>query len=70
MKNFLECMRTRKEPVAPVEVGHRSNTVCLLAHVAMKLGRKLRWDPGVECFLDDDEANARLDYPHREPWTI
>jgi len=70
MKNFLECMRTRKEPVAPVEVGHRSNTVCLLAHVAMKLQRKLRWDPGVECFLDDDEANARLDYPHREPWTI
>jgi predicted dehydrogenase len=70
MKNFLECMRTRMEPAAPVEVGHRSNTICLLAHIAMKLGRKLRWDPQVECFLDDDEANGRLDYPHREPWTV
>ena len=70
MKNFLECMRTRKEPVAPVEVGHRSNTICILAHIAMNLGRKLRWDPQAERFLDDDEADSRLDYPHREPWTI
>jgi len=68
MKNFLECMRSRKEPVAPVEVGHRSNSICLLAQIAMKLERKLRWDPRAERFLDDDEANSRLDYPHREPW--
>jgi len=70
MKDYLECMRTRKDPVAPVEVGHRSNTICILAHIAMKLGRKLRWDPQAERFLDDDEANGRLDYPHRKPWTI
>jgi len=70
MKNFLECMRTRKEPVAPVEVGHRSNTICILAHIAMKLGRKLRWNPQTERFIDDEEANGRLDYPHREPWTV
>jgi predicted dehydrogenase len=70
MKNFLECMRTRKDPVAPVEVGHRSNTICILAHIAMKLQRKLRWDPQAERFLEDDEANNWLDYPHREPWTI
>lgn len=70
MKNFLECMRSRQDPVAPVEVGHRSNTICVLAHIAMKLGRKLRWDPQAEGFLDDDEANRWLDYPHREPWTV
>jgi predicted dehydrogenase len=70
MKNFLECMRSRKETAAPVEVGHRSNTVCMLAHIAMKLGRKLRWDPQAQRCLDDDEANGRLDYPHREPWTV
>jgi len=70
MRNFLECMRSRKEPVAPVEVGHRSNTVCLIAHIAMKLGRKLRWDAKAERFVGDDEANRRLDYPHREPWTV
>jgi hypothetical protein len=70
MKNFLECLRTRKEPAAPVEVGHRSNTVCILAHIAMKLGRKLTWDPKAERFVGDDGANALLDYPHRAPWTV
>ncbi len=70
MKNFLECMRSRQDPVAPVEVGHRSNTICVLAHIAMKLGRKLRWDPQAELFLGDDEANTWLDYPHRKPWTV
>jgi myo-inositol 2-dehydrogenase/D-chiro-inositol 1-dehydrogenase len=70
MKNFLECMRSRKEPVAPVEVGHRSNTICVMTHIAMKLGRKLQWDPQAERFLDDEEANRWLDYSHREPWTL
>jgi myo-inositol 2-dehydrogenase/D-chiro-inositol 1-dehydrogenase len=70
MKNFLECMRSRKDPVAPVEVGHRSNTVCVITHVAMKLGRKLEWDPEAERFTDDEEANRWLDYPHREPWIV
>lgn len=70
MKDFLDCMRSRKDPVAPVEAGHRSNTICVIAHIAMKLGRKLRWDPEAERFLNDDEANRWLDYPHREPWTM
>jgi predicted dehydrogenase len=70
MKNFLECMQSRKDPVAPVEIGHRSNSICVMAHIAMKLGRKLRWDPKVERFLDDEEANRWLDYPHRQPWTV
>jgi myo-inositol 2-dehydrogenase/D-chiro-inositol 1-dehydrogenase len=70
MKDFLECMRSRKDPVAPVEVGHRSNTICVMTHIAMKLGRKLRWDPEAERFIDDEEANRWLDYPHRKPWTM
>ncbi len=70
MKNFLECMRTRKDPAAPVEVGHRSNSLCIITHLAMKLGRKLRWDPEREQFVGDDEANRLLDYPHRPPWNI
>lgn len=68
MKNFLECMRTRKDPVSNVDLSHRSNTICLLTHIAMKLGRKLRWDPAAERFIGDEEANARLDWPHRNPW--
>lgn len=70
MANFIECMRSRKDPVAPVEVGHRSNTVCLITHISMKLGRKLYWDPKAEKFKNDEEANALLNYKHREPWTI
>lgn len=70
MKNFLECMRSRKDPIAPVEVGHRSNSLCVLTHIAMKMGRKLQWDPQVERFVNDDEANSFLDYSHRNPWTI
>ena len=70
MKNFLECMHNRKDPVAPVEVGHRSNTICVLTHIAMKLGRKLRWNPQAERFIKDDEANRLLDYPHHKPWTM
>jgi predicted dehydrogenase len=70
MKDFLECMRSRKDPVAPVEAGHRSNTICVITHIAMKLGRKLRWNPEAERFINDDEANRWLDYPHRKPWTM
>ncbi len=70
MLNFLESMRSRKDPIAPVEVGHRSNSVCVIHHIAMKLGRKLKWDPKAERFLNDEMANGMLDYPHRKPWTV
>lgn len=70
MKNFFDCMRSRKDPVAPVEVGHRSNSLCLITHISMKLGRKLNWDPKTERFTNDDEANNMLDYTHREPYTL
>jgi len=68
MKNFLEAVRARRDPIAPVEVGHRSNSICGLAHIAMKLGRRLKWDPQAETFPGDAEAARRLDYPHRVPW--
>jgi myo-inositol 2-dehydrogenase / D-chiro-inositol 1-dehydrogenase len=70
MGNFLACMRSRKDPVAPVEVGHRSNAISCITHIAMKLGRKLRWDPQAEKFIDDAEANKLLDYTHRDPWKV
>lgn len=70
MKDFLECMRGRRDPAAPVEVGHRSNSICVMAHIAMKLGRKLAWDPAAERFVGDDAANGLLDYPHRKPWAV
>jgi len=68
--NFLECIKSRAETVAPVEVGHRSCTVCLLGDIAMRLGRKLRWDPGQERFINDEEANRTLSAPMRSPWYL
>jgi predicted dehydrogenase len=68
--NWLECVRTRRPTIAPVEVAHRSCSACLLHHVAMKTGRKLHWDPVRERFKNDDEANAMLSRPQRWPWGI
>ena len=71
MLDFLTAARAGKDPIAPVEVGHRSNTVCVLHHISMKLGgRTLKWDPETETILDDPEAAGMLDFPAREPWTL
>jgi myo-inositol 2-dehydrogenase / D-chiro-inositol 1-dehydrogenase len=66
--NWLECIMSRKEPISPVEAGHRVCTVCLLTHISMKLGRKLTWDPGKEVFVNDDEANSMLSRKQRYPY--
>jgi hypothetical protein len=69
--NWLECIKSRKETIAPVEVAHRACSACLLHHMAMKLKRKLYWDPARERFTKDDtEANAMLSRPQRAPYTI
>lgn len=67
-KNWLECIKSREQPITPVEVGHRACSVCLLSHVAMKLDRKLHWDPVKEKFKNDDEANSMLSRPQRYPF--
>jgi predicted dehydrogenase len=68
--NWLDCIRTRQQPIAPVEVGHRSCSACLIHHMVMKLKRKLHWDPKHERFRNDDEANALLARPQRSPYTM
>ena len=68
--NWLECVRSRQQPIAPVEIAHRSCSACLLHHTAMKLKRKLYWDPMNEQFKNDDEANAMRSRPQRRPYTI
>ena len=69
-RNWLECVKSRRQPIAPVEVAHRSCSACLIHHMAMKLKRKLFWDPLKERFKNDDEANAMLSRPARPPYTI
>ncbi len=73
--NFLDCVRSRREPAAPVNVGHRSASLCHLGAIAIRLWRHghrkvLRWDPRAERFTGDDDANAMLARPMRKPWTM
>jgi hypothetical protein len=68
--NWLESIVSRKEPIAPVEVGHRSCSACLLHHAAMKLNRKLYWNPEKEQFINDPEANKLLSRPQRKEYAM
>ncbi|SDL43568.1 Predicted dehydrogenase [Catalinimonas alkaloidigena] len=68
--NWLDCIKSRRQTVAPAEIAHRSCSACLVAHIAMQLPRKLYWDPLNERFKNDDEANAMLALPQRYPYGI
>lgn len=65
LQNWLDCIRSRERPVADVEIGHRSVTVCHLAGIARRLGRPLEWNPDTERFAADPEADALLARPRR-----
>jgi len=69
-RNFIDCIKSGRDPIAPVEVGHRSASICHLANIAMKLGRKLSWNPEEERFIGDDQANRLLSKPMRAPWHL
>ena len=69
-QDFLHAVRTRGVPMAPVEAGHRTATLCHLANIVMLVGGPLHWDPVAERFRDSAEANRLLDRPARAPWFI
>ncbi|MBE9511137.1 MAG: Gfo/Idh/MocA family oxidoreductase [Bacteroidetes bacterium] len=68
--NWIDCIKNRKQPIAPAEVAHRSCSACLISHIAMKLPGKLFFDPKKERFIDNDEANSMLSRPQRYPYGI
>jgi predicted dehydrogenase len=68
--DFLKCVKSRKDPYFPVDIGHRVSTVCHLANLAIPLKRKLRWDPEKERFIGDREARRLMDRPRRDPWQL
>lgn len=68
--NFFEAVRTRKGTIADAETAHRTTTVCNIGTIAMQLGRKLRWDPEKEEFVDDDTANRMRRRAMRSPWLL
>jgi myo-inositol 2-dehydrogenase/D-chiro-inositol 1-dehydrogenase len=70
MGNFVDCLRTRQEPLSDVVSQHRSVSACHLANISMRLGRPLKWDPVAERFVGDDEANRWLSRPQRAGYEI
>lgn len=69
-RNFIDCVISRREPVAPIEQAHRSITVAHLGNISLRLGRDIQWDPAAERVLNDPEANAMLSRPMRQPWQL
>jgi predicted dehydrogenase len=70
VRNFIQAVKTRVDPIAPVEIGHRTASLCHLGNIAMLLKRKLQWNPELERFVNDEEANRMLDRPLRAPWHL
>lgn len=68
--NWLDCIQSRKEPISPVEPGHRACSSCLVSHIAMKVDDKLKYDPVKEVFINNEEANQMLDRPDRAPYGL
>jgi predicted dehydrogenase len=67
-RNFLDCVRSRRDPISELEGAHGVATACHLANLSLRLGRKLRWDAQGETVVADPEAVALLERPYRAPW--
>jgi predicted dehydrogenase len=70
--NFIESVRNRVDPIASVDIGHSSCTVCTLGNIAVELKKTIKWDPATETFVDDNDGAAAklLHYAYREPWKL
>ena len=66
--NWLDCIKSRKQPISNIEKGHKACVTCLISDIAMQFDRKLDWDPDKEVFINDDEANALLHRAQRKPY--
>jgi len=69
-RNFIDCVKSRKETFVPVEVGHRTASALHIGNIAMQLDRKVNWDPEKEAFINDAEANALRSRESRDPWKL
>lgn len=70
IRNFLDCIKSRKRPIADVEEGHLTAVMCHLGNIATRLGRSLKWDADREQFVGDREADQMLFRPYRKPWKL
>jgi predicted dehydrogenase len=70
VQNWIDCIKSRRRPVADVEIGHRTASICHLCTIARLLNRRLKWDPESETFPDDPEASRYLDRERRAGWEL
>ena len=70
MKNFIDCVKTRKKPNCPVEIAAGVATTCHLGNIAFKTGRRLYWDADKSLFINDDDANRYINPVYRKPWEV
>ena len=68
VRNFLDCIKSREQPISDLESGHRVRAVRHLANLSLRLGRSLQWDGKSETIRGDDEATKMLERPDRSPW--
>ena len=68
VRNFLDCVKSRRPPLSDLESSHRTATICHLGNLSLRLGRKIRWDAPREEIVGDAEAAALLRRPYRTPW--
>ena len=70
IRNFLDCVKSRKTPLCPLEEGHRSTSFAHLANMALAMGKRLEWDAEQERVTNCPEANDLLHYEYRQPWRL
>ena len=70
VRNFLDCVRSRQQPIADIEAGHRATTVCHLGNIALRVGQKVLWDSSAERITNIEEANRLVTRRYRAPWRI
>jgi len=69
-ENWLDCLKSRKLPICDVAIGHRSATVCHLGNIAIRSGKKVKWDPEQEKIIGDTETAKMVSRPYRAPWKL
>ena len=70
VREFLDCLKSRRQPISTAGVAHQAITACHAANVCVRLGRPVKWDPAKEEFIGDEEANRLRTRPYRQPWRL
>lgn len=70
IRNFLDCIKSGKEPLCSLEEGHRSTSFAHLANISLEMGMRIEWDPVGERITNNQAANRLLHYEYRKPWTL